>query len=246
MSSVTEEELQEKAVAPRVTQADVEAFVKSVSYTTVGLVTFAVIVGQNGFSFTGESACAAPENFNREIGERLAYGQAFNKIWSYLGFELRTKLDLIEKAPGPKNILWTNQVQTYVGTKVIHAAPLNRRDYNVFKGWALPEGENGDDEGYIVEYSDSDGYVSWSPKDVFERAYSLGSKPKAETWATRLVAEWREVKDRLTKLVIFLGSPEFYQLPKEEQVDLWAQSEAMEKYAVILTNRMLRNNLIKE
>ncbi len=70
-------------------------------------------------------------------------------------------------------------MKKYVGMKIINAKPMNRLDYNLFRGWELPKDENGADEGYLVEYTDGGkanteaykGYVSWSPKDVFERAY---------------------------------------------------------------------------
>ena len=70
-------------------------------------------------------------------------------------------------------------MKTYIGTKVINAKPMTRIEYNVFRGWVLPENEKGSDEGYLVEYTDGGkpnteaykGYVSWSPKDVFERSY---------------------------------------------------------------------------
>lgn len=66
-----------------------------------------------------------------------------------------------------------------VGSKIINAQPMTRREYNRFRGWELPADENGDDDGFLVEYLDGGkantkefaGYVSWSPKDVFERAY---------------------------------------------------------------------------
>lgn len=68
--------------------------------------------------------------------------------------------------------------KTYYGTKLINAKPMTRGEYNVYRGWDLPADENGADEGYLVEYQDSkanmpdyNGYVSWSPKDVFEEAY---------------------------------------------------------------------------
>lgn len=57
----------------------------------------------------------------------------------------------------------------YIGVKIIHAEPMTRGDYNKFKGWTIPENENPADEGYLVKYSDD--YISWSPKDVFEKAY---------------------------------------------------------------------------
>lgn len=73
----------------------------------------------------------------------------------------------------------THPKQRYIGTKMILAVAMTRLAYNELRGWKLPEDENGDDEGFLVEYLDGgksnvpgySGYVSWSPKDVFERAY---------------------------------------------------------------------------
>lgn len=70
-------------------------------------------------------------------------------------------------------------MQTFIGTKLVNAEPMNRADYNELRGWELPEDENGADEGYLVEYLDGGkpnvegykGYVSWSPKAQFENAY---------------------------------------------------------------------------
>lgn len=67
----------------------------------------------------------------------------------------------------------------YIGLKEVHGTPMNRADYNILRGWDLPADENGEDDGYLVEYldggqanhADYQGYISWSPKDVFERAY---------------------------------------------------------------------------
>ena len=58
----------------------------------------------------------------------------------------------------------------YIGVKEIDAKPMNRGDYNEYRGWTIPENENPADEGYLVKYPD--GYESWSPKDVFEKAYT--------------------------------------------------------------------------
>lgn len=67
----------------------------------------------------------------------------------------------------------------YIGVKLINAKPMNRLAYNQLRGWEVPADENPDDEGFLVEYLDGgkpnhkdfEGYISWSPKDVFERAY---------------------------------------------------------------------------
>jgi Protein of unknown function (DUF2829) len=70
-------------------------------------------------------------------------------------------------------------VTTYIGTKLIRAQAMSRAEYNAYRGWTLPADENGEDAGYLVEYLDGGqsnhpnhvGYISWSPADVFERAY---------------------------------------------------------------------------
>lgn len=70
-------------------------------------------------------------------------------------------------------------MQKFYGTKHIAAKPMNRLEYNQFRGWELPGDEDGSDEGYLVEYLDGGkpnvqgyaGYVSWSPKEQFEAAY---------------------------------------------------------------------------
>lgn len=60
-------------------------------------------------------------------------------------------------------------MKSYIGTKMIEAKPMDRGEYNKYRGWQIPEGENPADEGYLVRYQD--GYESWSPKKQFEEAY---------------------------------------------------------------------------
>lgn len=111
-----ENEIQAKADnGPRVTPSDIEMNIASEHYFTaaqgaahhaahnprnfgdigipsLGLLTFCVLVLRNGFTVTGESACASPENFNAEIGRRIARENAAEKIWPLLGFRLRDEL----------------------------------------------------------------------------------------------------------------------------------------------------------
>ena len=66
-------------------------------------------------------------------------------------------------------------MKLYIGTKQIKATKMTRLAYNEYRGWELPADENGDDEGFLVEYIDGgksnhpdhEGYISWSPVDVF-------------------------------------------------------------------------------
>lgn len=78
-------------------------------------------------------------------------------------------------------------MKNYIGTKIINAKPMDRAAYNTFRGWTLPADEDGADAGYLVEYTDGgkpntsayEGYVSWSPADVFERSYRPTTAPSA-------------------------------------------------------------------
>lgn len=70
--------------------------------------------------------------------------------------------------------------QRYVGTKHLWAWPMTRGEYNRYRGWKMPDEENPDDAGYLVEYEKGGepnhpnhiGYISWSPKEVFEDSYA--------------------------------------------------------------------------
>lgn len=63
---------------------------------SLGLLTLCVLTLKNGFTVTGESACASPENFDAEIGRKIAYDNAVNKIWMLEGYLLKQKLSDME------------------------------------------------------------------------------------------------------------------------------------------------------
>ena len=90
-----EQEIQEKGLtAPRVTSQRVDSVIVSEAYhvfpgTTV---TIALLTLENGFNVTGESACASLENFNAELGRKIARNQARDKIWALEGYALRQRL----------------------------------------------------------------------------------------------------------------------------------------------------------
>ena len=105
MTPEIEKQIKEKGLnAPRVTPADIANSIAAEYYFTasapfgedahpsLSLLTFCVLVLHNGFTVTGESACASPENFNTELGQQIAYKKAVEKIWVLLGYSLREKL----------------------------------------------------------------------------------------------------------------------------------------------------------
>lgn len=110
-----EQEIKEKGLnAPRLTPEYIDSIILSKHFINAGeaagviysetlpqaylktdaldTLTFCVLVLKNGFTVTGESACASPENFDKEIGEKIAYGNAREKIWQLEGYLLKQNL----------------------------------------------------------------------------------------------------------------------------------------------------------
>lgn len=80
--------------APRITPDMIDAQIASEAYYVFPGTTLTVccLYLKNGFNVTGESAAASPENFDENIGKRLARDQARNKIWAFEGYSLRNYL----------------------------------------------------------------------------------------------------------------------------------------------------------
>ncbi|MGE4072724.1 MAG: Gp49 family protein [Lysobacterales bacterium] len=112
-----EKKIQAKGLtAPRITPADIKANITSefyftgaqgadgaagyqqdavqgcIGYDQLRLLTFCVLVLRNGFTVTGESACASPENFDAELGREIARQNAVNKVWPLMGYSLKEQL----------------------------------------------------------------------------------------------------------------------------------------------------------
>ena len=95
-----EKMIQEKGkTAPRITPADIEAkIVKAEFHRLTPVLTVCVLTLENGFLVTGESACASPENFDEEIGNKIAKGNATAKVWGLEGYLLKERLHQEEAA----------------------------------------------------------------------------------------------------------------------------------------------------
>lgn len=95
MTDKYEEEIQAKGLtAPRVTPARIDEVIAKEEFHVFGGSTLTVccLTLANGFTVTGESACASPENFNAELGQRIARDNAKQKIWALEGYALRERL----------------------------------------------------------------------------------------------------------------------------------------------------------
>ena len=153
-----EQEIQAKGLtAPRITPADIEASIVSEHYFTardgrrgavadgtyvgrerpqfgeadlaaLDLLTFCVLVLRNGFTVTGESACASPENFDAELGRKIARQNAMQKIWPLMGYELRSQLAAEARGDVNHDIGWAVR-QAKLGKRVA------RRGWNAAGQW---------------------------------------------------------------------------------------------------------------
>ena len=65
---------------------------KKSAHLPLSLLTFCVLVLKNGFTVVGESACASPENFDAEIGRKIARENAKQRIWPLMGYALKQEL----------------------------------------------------------------------------------------------------------------------------------------------------------
>ena len=101
--NLNDEQLQqalENCPAPRVTKEYMESRIQEVVYLDQafgGTVTICNILLNNGFSIRGESACVNPENYNQDIGRKIAYDRAINSLWPLFGF-LLAEVNHIQKA----------------------------------------------------------------------------------------------------------------------------------------------------
>ena len=126
-------------------------------------------------------------------------------------------------------------MKKYIGTKEVSATPAWQIDGTVYpKDGVVPESMNRKD-GYKVVYED--GYESWSPKDVFEKAY----KP-SDTVLDRLKIERDELKERMEKIEALLGNGIYEVVKKEggipQAVLLILQDSYMTIYLKVLETRI--------
>lgn len=130
----------------------------------------------------------------------------------------------------------------YTATKTLKAWPLLRGQYNAYRGWKTPDGEDHTEPGYLVEYTDGGkpnhelhtGYISWSPADVFDRSY----KPVLAPHQQRVVDEKAELDAKAIKLHDFFHSATFAGLPEAERGRMERQHAAMAEYSHVLGERI--------
>ena len=132
------------------------------------------------------------------------------------------------------------QMKEFIGTKKIKAVETTKQEYCDYRGWKVPEDEDPIEEIYLVEYevdplskpnhTNHRGYISMSPKHVFEDAY----KP-ASTFLDRLHIEANELYEKIEKLTHAI---EHKLIPESETQILKVQLDVMRTYFGILASRI--------
>lgn len=125
-------------------------------------------------------------------------------------------------------------MKKYIGTKEVQATPAIRKGGKVYLPTdPIPKTMEKVEEGYKVVYED--GYESWSPKEVFEKAYKI-----ADTFKDRLLIEQQDLAGRLDKLCSLVDSPKFEEVvtDKEQRELLLRQRKSMGEYLFVLGKRI--------
>lgn len=126
------------------------------------------------------------------------------------------------------------EMKQYTGTKTVKAMPMTMGEAyerKLLKEGVRPSECETDKAGYLVEYED--GYQSWSPADVFEKAY----KP-SEPFLERMQAECNENFERLKKTVSFVESDKFNELSPKARILLATQASIQREYGWILADTL--------
>ena len=130
---------------------------------------------------------------------------------------------------------------SFTGTKTVKAVPMSRKEAEeAMNRKVYADSEDREDEhGYLVKYPD--GYLSWSPKKVFEESYRV-----SETHIDRMKIEKDELQKRYMKLREFTFSDKFRDLTDDQRLFMRKQADQMESYLYTLCKRISLDTFLEE
>lgn len=76
----------------KLTIDEIKGVIAQEEYVFKGTLTLCILTLKNGFFVTGESACLDISNYDQEIGKKIAFERALNKIWELEGYLLKQRL----------------------------------------------------------------------------------------------------------------------------------------------------------
>lgn len=237
-------------VAPRITPDDIKRAIASEHYFSAAdgyagaasleveagddimpppeldLLTFCVLILHNGFTVVGKSAVASPENFNEEIGRKVARDDAIDQLWPLMGFALKERLH-------------NDQIQAGISEHLKEEVEQESR--------ALPLAELRNQNRIVVSMEDLD-----KIPDVIARNFRAAHKAvenslsgelniASETaWQDRVRIEHNELALKIQNLKAFMTTNDYRALDENEAYTLTEQFDAMQTYLEILHDRIER------
>ena len=111
--------------------------------------------------------------------------------------------------------------------------PMTRLEYNQFRGWTLPENEDGEDKGYFVNFGF---HTTWWPADVVDKTFVV--LPPAPPHQQRVHGEYGQLLNRQEKLGKFLKTDQFSTLVPAEQIRLSKQYNLQKQLLKVLSLRI--------
>ena len=113
------------------------------------------------------------------------------------------------------------------------AQPMTRLEYNQYRGWAVPEGEDPSDPGYLMDFGF---HSAWWPADVVDKAFMV--LPLVPSHQQRVHGEHKQLHERQEKLTVFITSPAFSSLVPAEQIRLSKQFHLQKQLLEVLEQRI--------
>lgn len=268
-STPSDAEIAGISTAPRITPELVRANIAAINYLNAGkasensripatapmfLITYCILTLANGYTVTGFSVCASPENFDEQIGQRLAYKHAEDQVWGLMAYELRSKLTKLEAG----ELSFGDALDALqLGLRV---ARIGWNGKGMYLELQVPDEGSKMGRPYVYIRSVDGLLVPWVPSqtdqlardwvivgDVTEAAESPSLAPAPQAPAvpvpdhvTRMLEELAQLTDRLGKLRTFIDGELVKTLPLEEVVLLEQQFQGMLVYQDALTKRVER------
>ena len=211
----------------KITKEFLESEIIAVEYKRLSeRLTHCTITVKNGFQFTGESACVDPTDYNEDIGNKIAYNHAFDKMWLPYGFWLRQKMR-DEGAFSNVEAVSKSDDESY-----------QIKDTDQFTlELAIALAQNGD----VVRNVNTGTTLSLDDcrHDAF---WQLAQASKAESWLDRLQTEHDELAIKVKKLKAFIESDAFNSISPVQATMLEEQLEHMGNYLALLDERIANAN----
>ena len=113
------------------------------------------------------------------------------------------------------------------------AQPMTRLEYNQYRGWTVPEGEDPTDPGYLMNFGS---HTAWWPATEVDKAFMM--LPPAPSYQQRVHGEHLQLLDRQEKLTTFITSPSFSSLVPAEQIRLSKQFHLQKQLLEVLSQRI--------